>query len=974
MINEIERQIEVINETLAWLKKHRTEQYEQRFFQLVLERCRLKKMIEAELENPAIAAYGESQKGKSYLVGNLLQDKGESFKISANGEYIDFVRKINPIGDKNEATGVVTRFTSYSNDGESRYSEKYPVMVKLLSIADVITILCDGYFKDVFDHQTYSDEEIKTKVGDIYQRYAHRHDIQASPLVEDDILNLKTYLQKFVKAESQGICRSAFFEKIALIIRKIPYTEYASVFSLLWYHNPVISAFFERMVGAIANLEFSPIVYLPIDAVLHHGRNRNTIMSVACLNGLDDTENVLTTDVFLRTGNNGFKCIPSFNKSELCAICAEAIYKVDARYLHCEKQYCLDMVSKEVKDTIAASSFTNNLLESSDLLDFPGAKNRLDVKESFLAQQYVADDGSKGASNLVQIFLRGKVAFFFNKYSDSKMVNVLLFCHDSEQVHVNSMYRTIEDWVNDNVGADIAARKKTMEIAGGIAPLFVVSTKFNVDMIHKDDSDHNTRSAMEQRWESRFTSVLSTNCLKIENVEWFNNWSGRNIAFDNCYILRDYKYSGCTGSGNNLYDGYTEHQTGSRETTLKIPQEFYGELRKSFIESPDVKRFISNPEKAWDLTATINNDGAAYIIQQLGVVASNLKVAREQQFRETLREVGEKILSIINEYYETENDDDILKQNILKARRITCELDLTCNTDNYFFGHLIQSLQISLKEAYNVVHQTIQDPVLMNGTSTAEYEILIKRFGPKLEKCTSADEALGVIAKGYAYPSVEDARKRLTEKGVDPDNLIKRKYKKRLNSYVVSDRLFCAWTEKIKAPEMHNMLVSANGVDAIVLSMLTDKIIETATNLMLVDQMAMQIAEYVDVMNVYTVNENLVADIMVDVINSFVLDLGYSYYSENVIKQCREIVIAEDLDVFRYIDNEETGGLPNKEELSILFNDITRNPAAITPSFENNYYRWIEYIFVAFIVTQHTSRVFDRKANHELSLIREKII
>ena len=335
--------------------------------------------------------------------------------------------------------------------------------------------------------------------------------------------------------------------------------------------------------------------------------------------------------------------------------------------------------------------------------------------------------------------------------------------------------------------------------------------------------------------------------------------------------------------------------------------------------------------------------------------------------------MGQKLLSIINEYYETEDDNDLLKQNIQKARRITCELDLTCNMDNYFFGHLIQSLQMSFKEAYNVVHQTIQDPLMMNGTSTDEYEILNKRFGAKFENCTSADEALRVIAEGYAYPSIEEARRRLFEKGIEADNLIKRKYKKRQNSYVVSDRLFKAWTEKIKSPETHNVLINGNGVDAIVLSMLTDKIVETATNLMIVDKMAAQIAEYVDVMNIYTVNENLVADIMVDVINSFVLDLGYSYYSEDVIKQCREIVVSEELDVFRYIDKEESNGLLSEKELTILFNDITRNPAAITPAFEDNYYRWIEYIFVSFIVTQHTSGVFDRKANHELSLIREKI-
>ena len=154
MITKINAKIQAINESLDWLKQYKPDVYEQRFVALVQERSRLRKILEAKKENPGIAAYGESQKGKSYLMGNLLQQNGKPFMVSvpAENRKIDFVRSINPRGDKREATGVVTRFTAFNGNNKNRYSAEYPVLMKLLSVADIAMILCDGYFNDLMDY------------------------------------------------------------------------------------------------------------------------------------------------------------------------------------------------------------------------------------------------------------------------------------------------------------------------------------------------------------------------------------------------------------------------------------------------------------------------------------------------------------------------------------------------------------------------------------------------------------------------------------------------------------------------------------------------------------------------------------------------------------------------------------------------------------------------------------------------------
>ena len=88
----IKNHIENINKSLSWIKTHQPEHYEKRFLQLVEERRKLKKVNNALSEKPAIAAFGEIQKGKSYLIGNLLQKQKNPFMVkNEKGEHIDFV-------------------------------------------------------------------------------------------------------------------------------------------------------------------------------------------------------------------------------------------------------------------------------------------------------------------------------------------------------------------------------------------------------------------------------------------------------------------------------------------------------------------------------------------------------------------------------------------------------------------------------------------------------------------------------------------------------------------------------------------------------------------------------------------------------------------------------------------------------------------------------------------------------------------
>ena len=143
-MTNIQQQIENIRQALEWIKVNEPQDYDRQFLNFVEERRKLRKVMQAQSFNPAAAAYGESQKGKSYLMSNLLQKDGAPFMLNYGDKAYDFIYEINPIGNGAEATGVVTRFTSFQRNGEL-FSEEHPVAMRTLTVADIIMILSDGY-------------------------------------------------------------------------------------------------------------------------------------------------------------------------------------------------------------------------------------------------------------------------------------------------------------------------------------------------------------------------------------------------------------------------------------------------------------------------------------------------------------------------------------------------------------------------------------------------------------------------------------------------------------------------------------------------------------------------------------------------------------------------------------------------------------------------------------------------------------
>lgn len=952
MIQEVNKKIELINQSLAWIKKNKPEHYEQKFIPLIECRKELKKIVAAAINNPGIAAFGKSQVGKSYLISCLLQDNGKPFMVQAGNEQYNFVKDINPPSQQGggvESTGVVSRFSSFKRRPED-YNKDLPVMVNTFSLTDVILILADSYYHDITERDSHSDKEVDALCASITEKYRVKAVIDNPVIGPDDVLYMKDYFKKH-NTEAQSINRSAFFDRVALIIDRVPYSDYINIFANLWHNNEYITNLYTVLFNTLRTFKFARNIYLPINSVLHNGVKEDTIMSVQCLNQILKSDNIYTTDVYMKEDGKFAKCASDFSKSAVCAICSEVIFKIDEQFLSSKSRYDFSHIDSGVAERLNHNDIEMEMLRDNDLLDFPGARSRLDLKE-----EKISDDGT-----LLNCFLRGKVAYLFNKFNEQLEINILLYSHHNKDNDVTYLYKLVEEWVNTYVGDTPEARRRKLEITG-ISPLFYIGTMFNLDMELGVEKTTPTEQNVNQRWFDRFYNVVDRQCFNREAVDWLKNWTRPGESFKNSYMLRDYKFS---GPKTGLYEGFEQE---GRETGMLMSSDYYEMMRKTFIENKYVREYFADPALSWDVVASMNNDGTLWVMENLDKVSKRMDKARDEQFTDIMNKNVSRVLSIMKEYHVSENADEQLKKNIRKANSIIREMDFTCNEDSYFFGHLLQSLELTETKSLQVIHELIQSGELSEKIhDTSNYEIITKRCGDMLKACKNDDERWEVLMNVYALDSQEEAEAFLVRRNVEFRKLFSGSFKKKLNSVIIAEKVYTLWTSQIKSLEFMNQMTNNHKFDKSVMGDLIENIIETSQYLKVEDQLAEAIAEYVNVVSVFTINESLIADIMASTINDFVIDLGYDLLNQEDIQKARHIAKDRHLAAFNYIEKERKSTF-DEDELTALFDELTSEPKGLTTAFEDNYYSWLEYMMVSFIAHLAVPE-YDHEANEALTKI-----
>lgn len=942
MIESIEQIQNSISKYLKWTKQFLKDDKQKKSYSKVVDlRRELKKISYALEENPSAALYGESQMGKSYLVSSLLSSKKRPFEIynPAEDKYYNYIDTINPRGNKKESTSIVTRFTTTMEIE----NVDYPIKVKFLSPADIILLLCDSYFNDVKKHNYVPQVEIEKVLETLGEEYESSEYSQPY-LSEDDLIDIRDYFLHHFPDKNRDLLRSEFFDKVSKIIHKVPPDDWYKFVELLWMRNEYISQMFNLLIQKLGSIGFIGECFVDFKSIL---RENGTLLGVARLREIFDkvTFEDVTEDKYLPSAKVYMptdKSIRKVKKSVLCALARELVFKLD------------DDIRKEKK-----------FLEETDLLDFPGARARLTNEEKQVEKEH-----------LPQMLLRGKVAYIFNKYSQDHLINNILLCHNNGQAGPRYIPQLLNNWIRRFVGDSPEERQEFMNTTD-VSPLFIVCTWFNQDL-KRDPRIDKIGTDLTERWKGRFKTVIEKEIVDVDSYDWLDKWTTKQNEFKNFYMLRDYFFS--SEDEDNIFLGFSRNGVEQEYNHPDDYPEFYNNLKKSFLKFPFVQDHFADPEQAWNRSATPNQDGSEYIIENLA--KSKNKTSRFHKFERMVLKLSSVFEDEIHKHFHSDEADKRIVQAADKAARLHAEMDVAFRNP-FFFGKFIESLLVSENEIFNFYRSRIQNLSKEEQKDYSEYHA-IKLANPGLihNKSTEAYEKnIETLCETYRFKSQKECEAYFEEKNIDLNELffgegltIKK------NSEILAEALEKYWIDR-NLSESNIERLRMLGISPNSARDLVSNVRVNFDNLNISDTIAREIRTYVDRYDKIEMAEQMIADISAAIINSFVKSMGYEFFSADDISSLRKTSSENDLGLRFDFDNLKYESM-NSEEIEELFhkmeniqdvmnqNGFNEEEIKNVPRF-SHYIKWRNLMKIAFVANCDIP-TYDILANNELGSIIEK--
>lgn len=916
MIQDIDKHISIINDSLSWAKEYGKDSFP--FEQFKEYRRRLSKIRKALIGKCSAAAYGESQVGKSYLMSSLLSSSDHPFVIENNGKEYSFIDELNPSGGNNakiESTGVITRFTikKGAQNGENK------IKILNLSVVDIILLLADSYYNDIkINLETaLSFETINRELEGLTTLWDSQK-IQHNIISEDDIRDINDYIKDVIGNNAAAIYQSNFCKTVAPVIQYVPYDKWVDIFSLLWNKNPEINRLFATLINAYKKLDFQQEIYVPFDTVL---RERGTLLKIEWLDTVCGVQiDTGSDDVYTNVYDaEGHLLASNFSKGELSALIAELTFELP------------ESIAKDRK-----------FLRDMDLLDFPGARSREKYKEKEIS------------TVLPKMLRRGKVAYLFNKYSRSLQISSVLFCHHNDQKAEPTIGETINNWIEENIGANPNERAKMLRLTNGIAPLFFVATKFNIDLERTKTDKADNYETLDKHW-NRFDTVFPE---IIKPNTWLEEWivsvNGKVSPFKNIYPLRDFFWSG----KNGLFDGYSDGAIKSPETSvhshLDYP-DYLDRLKDSFLRHRFVKQHFADPEATWNDVATINNDGSKAIIRDLDTISSVLDQARKERYHSQLEALKKELINSLQVFYEPEDSESKNKKVRLIAGDIRRALTQTVAANPAVFGRILDSLMVSPETLRNIAYDII---VCHSDTPVDFSAVKFIRASAGIDISDDRETNIDKLLTYFILDSEEELVEYLKTQGCELEDVISKEILT-LSTIgdVITKHIVDYWIEHLNATAQ-SIVKSLPHADEVVFML-----VNLFKKLGIRKSISAKITRYTEI---FSENEqpNAIGDYAALTLNNFVSTVGRQYISDNEIVELK--IKAQNCKL--PVDFSPTGwnkirrAQPLIETLKVFDESASIvNQGRIDTTilrqlpFWNNYQRWENFVIIGLIYSSDIS-------------------
>lgn len=580
---------------------------------------RAKKLSNSARTRMSVSVFGPSQAGKSFLVSVLARPADGRLTADFNGPggKLDYISEINPEGE-GESTGLVTRFTM----SKDPTPDGFPIKLTLLSEADLARTIANSFFNDG------SDEEPVPDAAQMAAHFeAHRGRVGGSDvpgMTEDEVFEIGDYF-----AASFGRAAASykpFFEEAASMAPKMALPDRAAFLSILWGGHEAFTKLYLQLAEALARIDHAAEVFSGLDALTPR---ETSIIDVKTLHGLYDGASADTLKVQTPGGK-----IVDLPRAEVCALAAELVFPMETQ--------------------------PSPLFAETDLLDFPGARNRF--------EQPLAKTLAKPEETVSQLLLRGKVAYLFDRYVENQEITSMLLCVPDSNMETLDLPGLVENWIGMTHGRRPADRAETDCI------LFFVMTKFDK---HLGESAAGGGEAT--RFERRMdASLLQPFGGKIDD-SWVNQWTP-NQPFQNCYWLRNPNY---------FVEGLIEYDGEQRELAIRAEkQPRVAELKAGCLAAAPVQRHFANPEAAWDAALTLNDGGVGYLTGQLTQVCK--PDSKYRQIKAQSEKITRELELELSGFYVSDDFEEREAEKRLAAAEIIDCLEMTLS--NHRFGAFLAAL------------------------------------------------------------------------------------------------------------------------------------------------------------------------------------------------------------------------------------------------------------------------------------------
>lgn len=534
-----------------------------------------------------IGFFGLSQAGKSYLISALAAGGDGKLETMVDGKRLDFINHINPPGGGKEATGLVTRFSFRAKQGPTGY----PLELKLFEEIELVKILANSFFND-FNFEKIGNPidaiSAKQKLNELETR---KRATRVIGVTEDDMVSLWDYLK-----ENFGNSISPLTgEYLPRAIGLAPYLsieDRAQLFGCLWGQTAALTQAFLMLAQTLATLGNPSRIFAPIEALVRTNEQgvlsqADSIMNVDMLQRLGRPQDLPIAVLPVIDGQAAGQ--QTVTMAQLAALTAELIFPL-------------------------VNQPHQKIFEEVDLLDFPGYRGRLGLDS--LTDISAAQGKDQVGNPIAQLLLRGKVAYLFERYTETQEMNVLVVCTAShKQSDVTEVGPVLSKWIDKTQGRTADERSK--RDPGLIWAVTMFDIKINDSLTKDEDMLHTV-------WNNL---VQMTMLERFGSFPWMQDWS-KGKEFSNTFLVRKPR---SPVSFLDVAEGQERSVTSSVANQLTL-------MEQTFVKAPLIMTHVAEPATAWQAMLTLNDGGIDRLSQYLA------KVATRQVKLDRINELMEEVL------------------------------------------------------------------------------------------------------------------------------------------------------------------------------------------------------------------------------------------------------------------------------------------------------------------------------------------